>query len=510
MKKFTFKALVVFTLLSITAPSLAACAPEPTKPPPEVEVIDEVIVHIPDGGMYEEGEVSIERVDVPQGADTQTFRISGNPYDISVPGEYFRLPVEIEIPYNPNLLPENRTEAEVFPVYYFEGVWYRAEGEVDSSNNTIRVTTLHNGEWDWAWDIVDNWAGPEKVYFCENNSEDNLRQARENAEQARLDLLNIIEDAEMKVEEIDAPTDYVVDLVGDNLKEEGAVFILEGLAEVFRGKTSVRFIFGGKSAVIHIGGTKIATLLSGGATAIKTLGVVGTAIVFYKQGEAIGETSAQIFRIATAYKRFKEAKALVWGLENGCYVLSMPPEYEETLKDIYAEIPIDQTTGNPIELDLEFSMYSDLENVVELTEPTYTPEPTQKVIPIDPHDIALKIINAIESKDVYTLEEMMEYDVVNPGLTMAELGTISEIPIQTFFEIYDSSQATCYGYDILHSNYDDTVSILVYFKNYHTNQDPYQKFEVLCALVRLGDLDLTMSISPIDYPKLYPTEFQCP
>lgn len=363
MTKLTYKALAVSTLISMIATSLTACRSSTQDQPSSVDNKDGIVVNIPPGGLYEEGDISIEPVDAPEGADTQTYSISGNPYDITAPGEYFRLPVEMEIPYDPSLLPENRTEAEVFPAYYFDGVWYRVDGEVDTESKTIKVATLHNGIWDWAWDKVDNWAGPEKAFFCDNSSAEKLSQARNNAEQARLELLSILEDAEMRVEEIDAPTDHVVELVLGEMKKEGTVFVLKGLAEVFRGKTAVRFIFGGKSAVIHIGGTKIATLLSGGATAINALGIVGTSIVFYKQAEAIGETSAQIYRIATAYKRFKEAKALVWGLENGCHVLSMPPEYEETLKEYYTAIPIDQTIDGPHELDLDFSLYQDLNDI---------------------------------------------------------------------------------------------------------------------------------------------------
>lgn len=365
MKKLTYKALTVLTVVSMTATALTACRSSTTVPTSSVDNKDGVVVHIPSGGLYEEGDVSIEPVDAPEGADTQTYTISGNPYDITAPGEYFRLPVEMEIPYDPSLLPENRTEAEVFPVYYFEGIWYRADGEVDTQSKTIKVATLHNGLWDWAWDKIDNWAGPEKAFFCDNSNVENLRQARENAEQARLELLSTIEDAEMKVEEIDAPTDHLVDLVLDEMKREGVVLVLESLAEVFKGKTAIRFIFGGKSAVIHIGGTKIATLLSGGAAAIKVLGVTGAAIVFF-EAKAIGETSAQIYRIASAYKRFKEAKALVWGLENGCQVLSMPPEYEQTLKEYYAAIPIDQTIDRPHELDLDFSLYQDPNDITGL------------------------------------------------------------------------------------------------------------------------------------------------
>ena len=65
-------------------------------------------------------------------------------------------PIRITIPYAEADIPPDRTEAELYAVFYHDGGWQRMDGVVDPVANTITVESFHASLWTWAADTWDN------------------------------------------------------------------------------------------------------------------------------------------------------------------------------------------------------------------------------------------------------------------------------------------------------------------------------------------------------------------
>ncbi len=320
-------------------------------------------ITIPPDGLYEDIELQVDQVEPPEAADAQTFLLPEETvFEITATGDgVFRLPVEIVIPYSPTQIPDNRSEADVFPVFYSDGTWFRTEGWVDKEANVLHVYTLHNGFWSWAVDpIVENWPeGPKHDFFCEQGQDlEMLAKARALMRDRNEELKWVLEDAKFRVEEAKAPTEDILNF---------AINLLEtGYAEAWSIShgSALASQVGGKAAVISIEGTKVGSWIIGGLESGLTLYTYGLgAVVIYKEAYAIGDVSAQIYRIDQAYKRWKEAEALVKVLEDGCTVRNLPPDLAQAL-DKYVEIlAAEETTGVPTSLDFTASAYEDPRDV---------------------------------------------------------------------------------------------------------------------------------------------------
>jgi len=82
---------------------------------------------------------------------------AGNLYEISFSGAVLNTPAELTLPYNTALLPETVTPDMLFIAYFDEQQrqWIFAGGEVDQSQQVIRLQTPHASRWSvfyWNWD----------------------------------------------------------------------------------------------------------------------------------------------------------------------------------------------------------------------------------------------------------------------------------------------------------------------------------------------------------------------
>lgn len=80
----------------------------------------------------------------------------GEIYEIEIGGNEVKKAIKMEIPFDPEKLPSDVAESQVFLVYYDEETqeWIFAGGEVDSRRNTIEYETEHASFWQpvtWNW-----------------------------------------------------------------------------------------------------------------------------------------------------------------------------------------------------------------------------------------------------------------------------------------------------------------------------------------------------------------------
>jgi len=306
-----------------------------------IEHASGLTVTIPPGGLYQDDVVEVRQVRPAGDAERGSYVVPEEMvYEVELEGEdAFRLAADVAIPYDPALLPEGESEAEIFPVFLFGDTWYRAEGGVvDQEANVVRVTTLHNGLWSWAVDTEANFDEEMNGFFCD--ASDNatvLAAAWAEYQQRQAEMMAVLAEAEVRIEEINAPTDDVVALVNNFAVGKGIGLWIKqaiGFIEAVGG--------GGRDGYIVAGGQRVGVLLGRVATAYNAIGIAATAAMFYHEGEALGETAGQTLRPYLAYERWKESRTLVWALENACDVDSMAPEDLEMLNDYYGALPLDE------------------------------------------------------------------------------------------------------------------------------------------------------------------------
>lgn len=113
-------------------------------------------LNIPPNSLPEDMEVSIQVLQKKAKA-SEAFQPVGNLFEISLGNSNLELPAELTLPYNPNLLPDDITPEMLFIAYFNEeqGQWVYAGGEVDQSQQVIRLQTQHASRWSvfyWNWD----------------------------------------------------------------------------------------------------------------------------------------------------------------------------------------------------------------------------------------------------------------------------------------------------------------------------------------------------------------------
>src|SRR3990172_8092290 len=246
-------------------------------------------IYIPPAGLYQDSDISITEVDLPAAVDEQTFVLPDKKaYEIQVSGEgSFAHPVEIAIPYDPSLLPANMVEAGIFPVYLYEGTWYRLEGTVDQENNVVRLLTVHNGFWSWAVDtIVENITGDTRTFFCEEGEDlGTVEEARAEFERRHRELLQTLQRTQLKMEEIEDPKvaeDVAMFLVG----QETQFIVSNELARVAE--------LGGHDVILTIGGRRIGMWLGNISTAMNVVGVAINGIQLLVRASELGDALFQV------------------------------------------------------------------------------------------------------------------------------------------------------------------------------------------------------------------------
>jgi formylglycine-generating enzyme required for sulfatase activity len=355
-----YKKIVLWaTIFSFAIPS---CQPAPTKlhqelvnhgRPSIVQLDSGFTVHIPLGGVYQDSTLSVSTTNTRFTATNYT--VPDQVYEVSIEGDgAFAHPVEIGIPYDPYLLPKNRSEEDLFPVTAIEGTWYRAEGRVDTENNVIYAITLHNGFWSWGWDDVREWTGNVVDFFrSESEIPENLEEAYANLERAESELYQAWAEGELRIDTTFS-LDDVLDFYEDTIHGAAATTVLATVASSGWVITDL----GGKVGILYVAGTPSGVALTSGAAA----GVVAINWVTFAGGVifAVKLTRDNVVawnayrRFESAYQRWEEAKAIVWALEHpGAFTVA--PEVEEYLNNYYASLPIDQTLSRPFSLDFSVS-----------------------------------------------------------------------------------------------------------------------------------------------------------
>gem|GEM_PF-6297680 len=306
-----------------------------------VEHASGLTVTIPPGGLYQDDVVDVRQVRPPGDVEPGSFVVpAGTVYEVELESEdAFRVPAEIDIPYDPALLPEGESEAEIFPVFLFDDTWQRAEGgAVDQEANVVRVTTVHNGLWSWGVDTDDNFNDAMNQFFCSaSQNAPVVAAAWAEYQQRDAELMAILEDSRIEMEAIEAPTDDVLAIITGAVADKEIEFTLKNIIKIARVKK-----WGGRDGFIKIAGKRVGVFTGRTLTAYTLLGHAGTAWMGWQEGYAVGSAAGLTVRLYLAYQRWKEAETLVWALENACDVDSMAPQDLEMLNDFYRTLPLDE------------------------------------------------------------------------------------------------------------------------------------------------------------------------
>ena len=113
---------------------------------------NEVEVKIPAHALSSDQIVSIAKLPVKPTGDEENIIIPGSVYEIRAEQDIFEAPISIVIKYDESLLPEGRSEGEVFGVFLYEGKWHRMLGEVDKEKNLLTLNTIHACDWSWGFE----------------------------------------------------------------------------------------------------------------------------------------------------------------------------------------------------------------------------------------------------------------------------------------------------------------------------------------------------------------------
>lgn len=123
-------------------------------------VLDEgASIYVPPGAISEAASVTISRGsdENPPPEGLEAAESLGEPFRIEIEGQDdLASPVTVEIPYDPESLPDGAAESTIFLAYFDEEAneWIPVSGVVDTERNVIAVQTSHLSWWQvWTW----NW-----------------------------------------------------------------------------------------------------------------------------------------------------------------------------------------------------------------------------------------------------------------------------------------------------------------------------------------------------------------
>lgn len=86
-----------------------------------------------------------------------SFYLPGRVYEFSVTNKnrkkienepfIFNKPITLTFEYEPDRLPKDRNEDDIFAAFYYREKWHRVDGTINKLKNTIEIETMHNGLW---------------------------------------------------------------------------------------------------------------------------------------------------------------------------------------------------------------------------------------------------------------------------------------------------------------------------------------------------------------------------
>jgi hypothetical protein len=321
---------------------LGVGAAELPPPPPGVLVEHEsgTKVFLPPGI---EGSPTITQLDELPAGNTGTMVLPGEALDIQVgEQEIFSQPISIVIPYDEVALPVDRTEAELFAVFMYEGEWIRLDGAIDSANNTITVDSYHASIWSWAFDKEDNAEGA-YAHFLSNGDAStcnvNALGAQKFLVQRRGDLSILRSQLQLEIDDVDERVDEILhtDEIEKMILKDVSMDVLKELGK----EVAYRGLEIGSPTVALTGAATAA-----GAAVVHTVsGVIhlvkGT-ITLFDMSVQSGDVIYFGFKVKDAIEKVHEAETLLYILRNPD-VESIPKRIEEaalrtTLCEVVAQM----------------------------------------------------------------------------------------------------------------------------------------------------------------------------
>lgn len=329
---------------------------------------DGFTINVPTGALYTED----SRLDVQESEDisaykSEDFTITGKVYEIHLAeGKPFRKPVELKIPYDENKIPGNRTEGDLFPMYYQDGQWTRVHGVVDREKDIITVYAPHNDDWSTGVYTTDRWStenldGDDKqainwfdsVFNEETNQllyDRALQAAEENVRMRRRELDIMLTDLDWAVDDLAEYVSY--EAIKKDLEEIGEHVIIKLGSESM---VALLTAWGGKEVVISIAGTPV--LIWGVEIAAGGYGLYRA----FQINMASGDVIYHILQVELAIKRLEEAEAYLWKLQNPDATTIGPIDLNY-LSNYYVSLPdsvTSQTSTSFGDWDADWTAFTD-------------------------------------------------------------------------------------------------------------------------------------------------------
>jgi hypothetical protein len=295
-------------------------------------------VVVPPGAVWGDSTVLTVGTARKPSALSGTISVPGIAFEVQHSEDFlFARALEIAIPYDPGLLPEDRTEGEVFAVFWSRGEWIRVPGQVDQAANKIAVRTLHNGLWSWGFETSPNidddmavWvqelaqAAPE--FLSELRAEEQRR--REELDGAWEALLTQVDEIEQVQEPLERPLVMLFNAGPDVLASD-----------------PVQEMIGRWGPFTRSGGAYFAFKI--GSKVVATLSTLSSTWQLYKWEAAWVEGLYLRQQLEVAHLRWRESACLLFLAENPGAVTG-PPDCGESVAGIklaWESASGDQTLG---------------------------------------------------------------------------------------------------------------------------------------------------------------------
>ena len=319
---------------------------------------DGLKIELPADSLYKNQDtLTIRKVEQPPKANTGSLEHVGEFYSIELENDdFFRGPVRIDLPYDENKLPSNRSEEEIFATFLADGAWYRIYGAVDTQRNVLSVYTIHNGFWSTAIDKVSNFTGDVAEFFNGRIPDlSDIEQARENVRLKRIEFLEAVEALQSMEDQTQ------LNIMGWTVQEFEQQVLVYGLTTGIA-KYEETIAIAGK---IVVGGETIGIWVA-------LSGIAHGTFYLAAMAEEAGETMVfNTGRYISFISRLMEAEGIHYWFEHP-EDETLPPSYKEALQDYLAALPIDQTISNTTPIDFNISAYPDQSTT---TSPTTTSTP---------------------------------------------------------------------------------------------------------------------------------------
>lgn len=256
-----------------------------------------------------------------------SFYLPGRVYEFSVTKKnrkkidnepfIFNKPITLTFEYEPDRLPKDRNEDDIFAAFYYREKWHRADGTINKLKNTIEIETMHNGLWTWGIDTTDVSIDVDEIRFSKNGIKiDSLKEAKNLLQQETEEIKELVERCKYEVEKLDAVTDpeVVVDVIAEHIVVKSTHLALAGLFG-----ESAEFIVFTTAAGTHI-------------TLLGLFGAVTGGIYLGAVGGQTARVAACNKEMTNALKSLQEAEAIHWAFShpdaNSCPEQYLDPLYK--------------------------------------------------------------------------------------------------------------------------------------------------------------------------------------